>query len=778
MPTPRRGSVARLIAIAFASSTGSVWADDPAPGQSGQSELSAQSGPVPTGVVLNGRTVGGPVLVARRADGLWLLRSDQEILGLSAPGGTMRQIEGETYVSLSSLPGLRAELVANGTVLRIEAEGAAFGTTRLGETRERDELSPIAPAAFLDYDLTLTADTGRISASGLIDAGLSGGWGVASTSALFASGGKRLTRLDSAVRIDLPRQRQQVLIGDFVSRGSTWSQPARIGGLRFGTEMSLDPTFITMATPTLSGSTGLPSTIDLLSDAGNRAYQVGPGQFQLDYLPQVTGAGDVTMIVRDITGTERRVTRRFYTGGELLQPGLSEFAVELGALRKAYGQSSFAYGSPTLSGYWRQGLSSWVTLTMQGAISGNVRTGGAEAALRIGHLGIATLALAGSTTPDRKGVLARAQVQRLTAGYSLTASYQRSSPGFRQIGAWENAPSETEELAVAGGLSLPQSGTINASLVHLRRGAERQRLASVSYGQNLGPTYLSLGLRQAKFASGHDTSIFAALTLPLGQRSHAALSADSRTISASFERSAPQGHGFGYRALAGLDRTQDAPWLEAGTTLRSAIGQADATIVSRGGPVAARILLQGGLVASEGIVAATPRIEQGMALVEVSSANPVGITVENRETARTASAGHPAIVTGLQPYSANRVGIDVDALALGESVPSGEQIAVPGWRKVARVRFGEGLRRPIRLHLLDAKGRPLPVGARVDYAGGTTLVGHDGEVFLPDAAPGQTLRATGRWGQCEAQTPQILEDDEMSRPRDRVCIAPAAKEAP
>ena len=736
---------------------------------------SGDDAPMPTGVILNGRHIEQAVLVWRDGGGLWLLQSDSERLGLVGGSADDRQINGDRFVSLDSFPGVRSELVEGGTVLRIDANASAFGAARLAERHERQPVSAIAPAVFADYDMSVLFEKGRTLLSGVIETGLSGKWGVASSSALVASQGKRFIRLDSAVRMDFPERRLQLLVGDTLTRGSSWSQPVRIGGVRFGTDLTLDPAFVAMATPTLSGSTSLPSTIDLLSEAGNRAYEVGPGQFQLDYLPQISGAGEVTMIVRDIAGTERRVTRRFYTGGDVLQPGLTEFSLEFGALRTGYGQSSFGYGPPTLSGFWRRGLASWATVSLQGAISGNVRTAGSEAALRIGHFAIATVAVAGSVAPQGNGVLARVQVQRLTSAYSLTASYQRASECFRQIGTHDSPMAQTTELAIAGGLSLPRAGSLNASLVELRRGNDRQRLASVSYAQNLGSAYLSLGLRQARFTTTRDTSAFAALTVPLGNRSHASWSADNRSVSASFDHSAPTGEGFGYRALAGFDRQRKASWFEAGTSLHSAAGQTDVTIVSRGGSFAARLLLQGGLVASESVVALTPRIAQGMALVEVSSDSPVPIAVESRDTARSARTGHPAIVTGLIPYWANRVAIDVDALPLNEVVNSDEQIAVPGWRQLARVRFGGAARHPVRIRLLGEDGQIVPSGLRVDHPRGTTIVGHDGEVFLDDAASAGTLRVSGPNYSCEAHLPDRLGDDDLSRPRALKCSTATQK---
>ena len=87
------------------------------------------------------------------------------------------------------------------------------------------------------------------------------------------------------------------------------SATAADGGVRFGTEFALQPSLLTFPTPSLAGSAAVPSNVELLVN-GTQRFQtdVGQGPFSINQVPLVTGAGQVTLVIRDPLGVERRVT--------------------------------------------------------------------------------------------------------------------------------------------------------------------------------------------------------------------------------------------------------------------------------------------------------------------------------------------------------------------------------------------------------------------------------------------------------------------------------------
>ena len=94
--------------------------------------------------------------------------------------------------------------------------------------------------------------------------------------------------------------------------------------------------------------------------------------------------------------------------------------------------------------------------------------------------------------------------------------------------------------------------------------------------------------------------------------------------------------------------------------------------------------------------------ECAFAVVDVSADQDVTVFFENRPVAGRAGSGRSAIVAGLQPYAANRIAIDLDALPIDTLVTAAEQVVVPGYRQAVRVSFGGPAARPLTLRLVDA----------------------------------------------------------------------------
>jgi outer membrane usher protein len=124
--------------------------------------------------------------------------------------------------------------------------------------------------------------------------------------------------------------------------------------------------------------------------------------------------------------------------------------------------------------------------------------------------------------------------------------------------------------------------------------------------------------------------------------------------------------------------------------------------------------------------------------------------------AQRAGNGKKAIVTGLQPYAANRIAVDLDSLPIDVLVTSPEQRVVPGFRQAVRVSFGGVASRPTTLWLSDSGGEPLPTGATAMIGNEPpAIVGQGGEVYVADAHPGDPIMVRGADMQCRAIVPPL-----------------------
>lgn len=715
--------------------------------------------PMPVGVVINGQPLEETGLVVLSAGRLFVRQDMLSQWGLRLPA-PLRQMEvgGCDYALLDGLPGLSVKLDGSGGTLLIDAGPSFFPTAHIGPEQRGRPVMEAVPVQFVGYDLSVARWGGGWAASALLDAGMSGGWGVAGITALMqqGGGGPAAVRLDSNVIRDFQDRRLRLVLGDTLTRGADWNRPVRFAGVRLGTDFSLTPEAVTYPVPRLSGSAALPSVVDLAAASSRQSMAVQPGDFKIDYQPVFTGAGEVTMTIRDANGVARTVTQSFYTSPRLLREGLDDFSLEAGFLRRDFGARSFSYGAPFAAGFWRHGLGDGLTLSGRMEASEAGQMAGLGFGALLSSWGEISLAAAGSHGRSGDGFLWRAQVQRITARYSVTASYMQEDAHFTQVGEDDPVPAGRREWVVAGSLALGGRGTVNAHYLDSEGGqGDRFSTGSLSYAASLGAAWVMLGARRTRFLDSRTNGLFGSLTLPLGARSSAGLFVEGGRTAASFSQNPPPDAGWGYRFLA--SRQADAPvQMEGGVTWRTAAGDVDLSASRMGEMEGMRFQARGALLRVGGRIIATPQLDYAFAVVDVAADQDVTVFFENRPVARKAEPGRPAIVTGLQPYAANRIAIDLDALPIDTVVTSAEQVAVPGYRQAVRIGFGGAAAHPVTLRLVDGGGAAIAEGLTVTMEGAAPgISGHGGEVYLADAHEGQEILLSGPAVACRAIVPAL-----------------------
>lgn len=716
--------------------------------------------PRPMGLMINGRLAPDPVLVAVRPDAIFIRQSDIAQTGLMVPAAhSGLMIAGEHYVALSGTAGLAAALEKDGEILAISAAPALFAGNAFGPSMQPVVIGEIVPAAFISYDLTFSRWNGKNAAFGLLDAGVSGAWGLVGATALVQSAGQNVVRLDSYFQRDWPGEAVRLTVGDAVTRATEWSRPARFAGIRIGTDFALQPTQVVFPVPTLSGSSSMPSTIALASLAGSQTLSVQPGAFAIDYQPVFTGAGQVTMTITDITGLSRRVTQNFYTSPRLLRPGLSDFSVEAGVLRENYGAVSFDYGEPFAAGYLRRGVGRSLTLGGRAEVGTDVRIGGLGLGWVLSPVGELGLAGAVSHSAQGTGTLWRAQFQRLAPTHSITMSYQWGNGRFAQIGDSVTKAQPTgqpqRELALSGSVAIGPLGDI--SLGHLESrtpSGQGFSTTSLSLAGNLHAAFYNLGIRRTRIAERTDHGAFLSLSMPLGARTSAALRADGQRAVAMAALAPPTESGAGVQLAAGYDLRSGEPIVGIATLIRTTVGDLELAGDHSNGGKGIRISARGALTGVAGKLVATPRIENAFALVEFDSSENVTLFLENRPVVARAGRGRKAIIGGLQPYAENRIAIDVESLPITADIAIAEKLVVPGFRQAVKVGFGGALHNTVTVMLVDQAGVPLVAGLEVRAGKGMAgRTGYDGMVFLPDLAGGERLVISGPGVRCEAHIP-------------------------
>ena len=712
----------------------------------------------PVGVVLNGVARQEPWLVATIGHDLLVLREDLAAMGLQAPERAVGLVvDGRALIRLSALSGVTGSLSEDEATLVLRANPEAFGASRDPTTSDRRgmPLSPIVPMAFLGYDVSLARSASGVEPSGLLDGGVSGAWGVAGTTALLQPGTGRVVRLESHVQRDWPERRLRLVVGDTISRGGELGNAVRFGGIRFGTDFSLAPEVINSPVPLLAGSTLTPSTVELLATTGGKSLEVGPGRFLIEAPPTISGTGEVVMTIRDATGSIQRIRQSFYSSNRLLRPGLDDFSVEAGVLRRRFGERSVAYGSPFAAASWRRGIANALTAGSRIEASREALVGGVTFNTTLSSW--CEVGVVGAVSRSRFGAgsLVRAQVQRLSRRGSITASYSASSAAFHQVGEerFEQRRGSRHELAASAGLSLA-GGEVSVGVVDAKlRDGSRYRLGTFGYSTSFRSFNLIASVTSIRFTQGSERGFLLSLSRPFGRGGSSAIIAERGVLTSSLQQTAPFAGGWSY----GLASSRSASGTRVnGYAIRSSpIGDLELTASLGGGEFQARATVRGALVFIDNRLVPTPRLQDGVALVEVAGNRRVGLLQEGRPVARRAGAGRAVVLTGLQPYLSNRVAISFDDLPADVEVDAEEQVAVPGYRQAAAIRFGKvTTTTPLTVRLVGDDGDLVAVGSAVSQGGRRIgVAGHDGLVFLKDALGGATLTVGNAGARCTVSLP-------------------------
>ena len=701
-------------------------------------------------VSINGEPRDGEYLVARQGDRFLVRLADLAKWRIKRPSTPPVMIEGDAFVPLSALPGSSAAFDSAAQRLALTVPPALFEGVSVSAAAAQIAPTDSTFTAFLNYDVAMQVNH-SLTGTAFLEGGVSDDWGLVANTMTVGkgAGGGSVTRLDTYFLRDDPASLTRLVVGDTLTDAPEWARQVRFGGVRIGTEFSLQPDLITFPTPAFTGRTTVPSSVELLVN-GARQFQtdVGQGPFSINQVPLVTGAGDVTLVTRDALGVERRIRMPYYVSSRLLRAGLNAWSFEAGGERRDYGIRSFSYRNPFAAGSFRRGISNRLTLGARAEVSGDVQMAGGDAnfvAPAIGEFGVAG---AVSRSGDGTGVLYRVFAQRVTPGWNIAASYQHATRDFDQLGVHRDDERITDQVQASAGISLGGWGSLGAAYTDLRYASgERTELLSANYSVGVGERgFLNVfALHSDSSDIGAETTIGASFTLSFGPHSSAYVQADSHNVTAEVRRTPPVSGGFGYRIAASAGETDRQ---QAELDWRGDVGEFSIEAARYHGSTEVQLLGSGGFLLAGGRAYATRRIEDGVGVVEVPDQPNVRIYQENRLVTRTDDHGR-AIIPDLRAYEPNRIAIAPADLPLDAKMPDDTIIVVPRYRGAALARFDIEREHPATIVVQLPDGKPVEAGSAVRTSGGgKTFAGYGGEIFVEEFRSGMKLTIDTAQGPC------------------------------
>lgn len=744
-----------VLALCIAAIPVSGWAQTPS-----FADIASSATQLFLKVDVNGTRDGPVVFVEQHGEQFRIKRDDLRAVGLHLEGAA------EDMVDITALTGAKVAYDAGQQSLSVTVPPSLLPTQQLG-----DISASLAPAisgsgALISYDLYVQTIGGRTTASLWSEQRIFGRSGTASNTGTLRTfrGAARYLRYDTRLRVQDEGRALSATVGDLVTGALSWGSAVRMGGIQIGRNFRIRPDLVLTPLPQFAGQASVPSAVDLfINGQRSRTDSVRPGPFLLDARPSINGAGEAVVVTTDAVGRRIAASIPFYVSNDLLRPGLVDFSLEAGALRRDYGLRSFAYGMAAASSVARVGITRHLTLEAQSQISRKVQMAGVGAIVAPGVFGTVNL----SVSASRKATGANGK--QVVMGYDyvgrrfgISLQHVERSVAYSDLASFDldllsAARRSTRAFASA---SLDSAGSISAGYIDaVYRNAPRTRLATASYTTTLMGRLSVIARADVDVRTGRAGGQFR-LLLPFGRNSVSAgvqrTSTGTTRTQADFVRSIPSEGGVGMSAS--IAREEKSGTLAQGEAVwRTPVAQLTAGGSRGRSDTALWGSASGSLIVLGGQVMPTAQVSDAFALVSTDGIQGVPVYYENQRVGVSNRHGY-AFVPSVTSHYSGRYSIDPMALDQTISVPVAEKRVNIRTGGGAVVHFALGKQRAIALTLIDGINRPLPVGSIVEKIGpeGSVVVGWDGLLYLENVQSGavlDVLRADG--GHCRALVPAL-----------------------
>jgi outer membrane usher protein len=564
--------------------------------------------------------------------------------------------------------------------------------------------------------------------------------------------------------------------GDLLTVAHGFQSAPEIAGLSVSRLYSiLDPQMIVRPRGRRSFQLERRSMVEVrINDQLVRRIELEPGAYDLQDFPFAQGANDVQLTIIDDAGRTEQLDFSIFLDQAQLAEGLSEFGFYAGVLAPRGRRGPVYSDTPALSGFYRRGVSDWLTLgaNLQADTRGWMGGGEAVVATPIGSL--ATFASASHVEGVGSGWAGLVYFQRSFAGDGIAAdalsvSLETRSRNFAPIGVREPQNRYSLIAGASYGRSLGNDLYAGIDARYSRgRGAEPDvRSVRGTVNWNLAPNLSFTGdLTYERNGRGNDVGTLLTLTYRFDRRSSLRADFDSRYDRGRLSYQTFGGTGIGSYTLAADVEHSD---IGAGASVnanyygnRAELGFTHYGLFERdlGGSTGQRSSLRFGtaVAIADGEATIGRPIYDAFALVKAHrSIGDDAVLVDATGDSAAASTG--ALRSALQPslnsYSERSLTVSAPDAPINLDLGPGSFRLLPPYRAGYLLTVGSDYNISAVGRLLDEAGRPL-----VLVSGTATELAHperepiafftnrDGRFGIVGLAPGvwrlETVGAAGK----------------------------------
>ncbi len=687
-------------------------------------------------VVVNGMPKGDIPIVRDGVGHMLVPVAEFSRWGAKLPGISTIAVNGEPHVDIASIPGLTAAFDPATVTLDIRFGAQAFQGTRvdLAPRRRADTEYPSEASVFLNYGLNASGDgdfgqrqyqfateLGARMGDWLFYNTTSQAWGNSATGI-----GSGLTRLITNLQQDDRANLRRLTLGDFFTPSFDLSGAVPLGGISLTKYYSMDPYFVQYPTASFRTEVALPSTVVVRID-GNVVdqRQVQPGPLDVSNITGVTGAQNVSVVVRDPFGREQVLQQPFFFATNAgLAEGLHEYSYNLGFVRRQYGIVSDDYGGLAASAFHRYAFTNELTLGLRGQAASGIYNFGPFGSYQSPRFGLISAGVSlgggnGQSAPAGSlaytyagnnvslGLGARYLAREYAQLSDLASAYRTRSDQYGTLSAFEPT---LGNVAVTYTSTERYDGPTTRlwNLGYTRAALAGKGLISLTYTRTVEPASAYTWLLSFRYYFDSQTS----MALGVGGTRRAT------TETVSLDRATPQGEGIGYSLTGahvsggGIDGGYGQGYVQVNAEHVTVGANYARSSAGDAGPSFSQVFVAGSIGAVGGTIFAARPVLDSFAVVRVPGPEGIPVYANGWYAGKTDSSGE-VVATNLASYYDNFISFRASDVSFDYAFDRAERVISPPTRSGTVVAFsvrhtravsgtlvgdlGEGKRMPLEM---------------------------------------------------------------------------------
>ncbi|MFC1855475.1 fimbria/pilus outer membrane usher protein [Thermodesulfobacteriota bacterium] len=722
------------------------------------------------------------ILVAEDEDVLFL-KSDLEELALVLSDKNI-EVNSEGYISLNSLaPKVKFEINIKDSAIYVTTTSEFLKKNSIDLSLKEDKVSEVSDvnSGFINYGFNTHLDKNLSSTNYSIplETGIKLGRFFLDSkfSHTKSTADEKTVRLMANITTDDKNAATRYKLGDFSANSGNLGSGGTYGGLSITKNFTITPYFKRSPELELTGVLETPSEVKLyVNDTLIRTEEFSAGEFSFINVPSHAGDGEAEIVIKDAFGKEKRMLIPFILSSKLLKVGVSEYSYNIGYEREKLGNESDRYDDDLIFvGFHKIGVTKKFTVGIRAEArnavnndksaeyyKGDMINYGASAVLLFDQAGEFDASFALSNEKDaenykRNGYATSlnysVNVDQVHSGFSI----RTTSKEYSNLSTSATAQKSRYSGSVNIGISHDYLGSLNTSYSMSETYDDNKTTRnSLSYSNQFFEklsTRISWSKVENEEGTSEEVMLFASMNFQVSNNTNGSLRYDysDKTyvsgLSASLNKSAPTGTGYGYKVETdtvrhSFGREDYDTDLNSSFDVRWPYGDYALSYSRRSDNDSYNFRATGALTLINGIIYPAKQVNDSFGMVKVANLEGVKVMVGSQEMQKTNSDGI-AVVPNLISYYNNAISIEPLDLPINYNIPNDKKYVTTSYRGGAFIEFYVTKLQAFEgniLYIIDGKKVPAEyAGLAFEYGDGKkieAIVGEEGYFYFENVPAG------------------------------------------